>query len=593
MIRGESTTNSKYKVSPASSAKLHQVQVEQTMRTIPLLLLFHSIAAGAIHILAGEIVDPIIRGIWPLLCSFVALGFGGLYLSWYRGALKHQASTAQGLIELLGLFLGFVWAMPAAAYALHSNGGPILPLIAMSLTIMGVASISLLRAPIAIIVFLCLMTAALARSAFIALGDYSVLAAAMVVMYGAVLLALTLSSHSHFREYTLSSLQLQQQRDFLALALNSLEEESQDWLWETDREGRLVYASPRLMAYLGLSEESMSEGTFRGKLSSLVDAASWPMLEHVLTTEEDFKPLQIKSKSASGDCVWLLSGKALSNEDGFFAGYRGAGRDVTSQLAADRKIAESMLIAEAAGAAKSRFLSVISHELRTPIHSIVGFAELLIKERDVALNDKARREFTGSILEQARVLQSLINDMLDATRLERGSVKMIEQDMDAAELVELAINACSEQAERLSIGIAASLLDDVDVTGDTARLKQAVINILSNAIKFSVEGGVVHVEMRKTKDNALEIEVRDAGMGIASEDLERLFEPFAQVDDNLTRRFNGLGLGLVIARKIMLLHDGSLKLHSGHGAGTTAVLKLPASRIMWRMARPESSAATA
>ncbi len=582
MIRGTSDSRQLPANPLPDSALLHLAQVEQTMRLIPLLMVFHGIAAAAIHAIAGEADNIVIQKIWPLLCALVALGFGGLYLSWYRGALRQRVSQVQGLIELLGLVLGFVWAMPAAAYAVLATTGPILPMIAISLTMMGVASIALLRAPIAIVVFLSLMTAALARSAWLALGDHSIMGAAVILIYGLILLSLTIISHRQFLRHATATLQLQQQRDFMTLLLTNLEQESHDWLWETDRVGRLVYASPRLAEHLGLSEDVLRQDSFRAHLASRVDAASWPTLERTFLEERDFKPIEVKARTVAGDRVWLLTGKALLNNFGVFTGFRGVGRDLTAQHRAESKTSEAVEAATTASAAKSRFLSVMSHELRTPIHSIVGFAELLTKDRDVALNDKARKEFSGSILDQALILQGLINDMLDATRLERGTIKLVEQDMDAAEIVELAINAMRVDAERAQVTVMATLADGVELAGDMARLKQAVTNIMSNAIKFSVENGIVHVEMRKNAGGGLAIEVRDAGVGVAQQEIERLFEPFSQADDSMTRRFNGLGLGLAIARQIMRLHDGNLTLVSAEGAGTTATLTLPAARVRWR-----------
>lgn len=583
MIRGESDIRPSPASPPPDNALLHLAQVEQTMRMIPLLLAFHAIAASAIHVVAGGTVDIVIREVWPLLCALVALGFGGLYLSWYWGALRQRVSQVQGLIELLGLVLGFVWAMPAAAYAMRETGSPILPLIAISLTMMGVTSIALLRAPIALVVFLSLMTAALARSAWLALGEHSVMGAAVIVIYGLILLALTLIAHRHFLHHTAATLMLQQQRDFMALLLENLERESHDWLWETDRLGRLVYASPRLAEHLGLAEDALRQDSFRAHLASRVDPASWPALERVFLTERDFKPIEVKARTVAGDRVWLLTGKALLNTFGGFTGFRGVGRDLTAQHQAEGKTLEAVAAATAASAAKSRFLSIMSHELRTPIHSIVGFAELLTRDRDVNLNDRARREFSLSILDQARILQGLINDMLDATRLERGTIKLVEQDMDGAEIVERAINAMRTEAETARVTVVATLAEGVELVGDMARLKQAVTNIMSNAIKFSVEDGIVHVDMRKEASGGLAIEVRDAGIGLAQPEIERLFEPFSQADDSMTRRFNGLGLGLAIARQIMRLHDGNLTLSSAEGAGTTATLTLPAARVRWRV----------
>jgi PAS domain S-box-containing protein len=582
MIRGESPASLAAAKVAGGTAVLHTAQVDQTMRMMPLMLLFHGVAAASIHLIAGDTVDIVIRTIWPFLCTAVALSLALVYVLWTIGFLRENPARSHGFIEVVGLILGFVWAMPMAAYAMRGEDGPILPLIAVSLAVMGVAAMALLRAPIALVVFLSLMTAATARSAYLSLGEYSLMAAAIVTLYGFVLLALTLTSHTHFVRHTLSNAELRQQHDFTSLLLSNLEQESNDWIWETDESGKLVYASPRLAQQLGETEEDLLSGTLRGHLSGRLDPKSWQQLEVALLTREDFKPIRLHARQPTGERVWLVTGKALRDSIGIFQGFRGVGRDVTSQHLAEQKIAEALRAVETAAAAKSRFLSVMSHELRTPIHSIVGFAELLSKDRDVALSEKARREFTSSILDQSRILQALINDMLDATRLERGTIKLMEQDMDAAEVVELAINACRVQAEQAGIDIIATLSNGVNISVDAIRLKQAISNILSNAIKFSEEKGIVHVEMQKTAAGGLNIEVRDAGVGISMQNIEKLFEPFAQADDSLTRRFNGLGLGLAIARKIMVLHEGELSLSSSQGAGTTATLSLPPTRVSWR-----------
>jgi PAS domain S-box-containing protein len=582
MIRGESPASLAAAKVAGGTAVLHTAQVDQTMRMMPLMLLFHGVAAASIHLIAGDTVDIVIRTIWPFLCTAVALSLALVYVLWTIGFLRENPARSHGFIEVVGLILGFVWAMPMAAYAMRGEDGPILPLIAVSLAVMGVAAMALLRAPIALVVFLSLMTAATARSAYLSLGEYSLMAAAIVTLYGFVLLALTLTSHTHFVRHTLSNAELRQQHDFTSLLLSNLEQESNDWIWETDESGKLVYASPRLAQQLGETEEDLLSGTLRGHLSGRLDPKSWQQLEVALLTREDFKPIRLHARQPTGERVWLVTGKALRDSIGIFQGFRGVGRDVTSQHLAEQKIAEALRAVETAAAAKSRFLSVMSHELRTPIHSIVGFAELLSKDRDVALSEKARREFTSSILDQSRILQALINDMLDATRLERGTIKLMEQDMDAAEVVELAINACRVQAEQAGIDIIATLSNGVNISVDAIRLKQAISNTLSNAIKFSEEKGIVHVEMQKTAAGGLNIEVRDAGVGISMQNIEKLFEPFAQADDSLTRRFNGLGLGLAIARKIMVLHEGELSLSSSQGAGTTATLSLPPTRVSWR-----------
>jgi PAS domain S-box-containing protein len=583
MIRGATSLISDAKGTDGLNEALHLAQVEQTMRFLPLLVLFHGIASGAIHLIANESVDTVIRSIWPASCLVVAIGFVCIFLGWRLGPLRNRPTRTQGLLELLGLALGIVWAMPVAAYAVRGDSSPILPLIAISLAVMGVTSMSLLRTPIALVVFLCVMTAALARSAYTALPDYSSMSAAIIVLYGLVLLALTITSHAHFVRHTSSTHLLKQQHDFTAMLLNNLEEEGYDWLWETNAEGKLVYASPRLAEQLGVSAETLQTTSFRGLLSGRLLPKSWQDFEIAMQTQIDFRPIRLQFRHDSGDMAWLLMGKAITDELENFKGFRGVGRDVSAQNAAEKRTQEATRNADAAAAAKSRFLSVMSHELRTPVNAVIGFAELLSRETGSELSDKARREFTHSILEQARILQGLINDLLDATRLERGSVKLIEQDLGMAELAEIAIHACSEQAHVANVSIVANLAEGVDLWADSSRVKQALINVLSNAIKFSMEGGIVNIDMQKTKSGELVLEVRDAGVGIASGDIERLFEPFSQADDSLTRRYNGLGLGLVIARKIMRLHEGELSLSSVEGAGTTARFVFPPSRLRWHV----------
>ena len=248
-----------------------------------------------------------------------------------------------------------------------------------------------------------------------------------------------------------------------------------------------------------------------------------------------------------------------------------------------------MEASERASAAKSQFLAVMSHELRTPINSIVGFSELLAQDRDGGLAPATRKEFATTIMESARHLQLLINDLLDATRMERGTLTLNEQPTDAAEIVEIAIKLSHDQAKTADVSIVARLVDDVTLTGDVTRLKQVIINLLVNAIKFSPPKGIINVEMLRTQGGGLDVAIKDAGIGIAPQDLDRVFDPFVQVESGLARRYGGVGLGLPIARRIARLHDGDVVLDSTPGAGTIARLVLPPKRVAWPKAKPETA----
>jgi len=250
--------------------------------------------------------------------------------------------------------------------------------------------------------------------------------------------------------------------------------------------------------------------------------------------------------------------------------------------------------AEAASAAKSQFMSVMSHELRTPLNSIIGYSQLLASSQADYLSDAARTEYFRTILESGGHLKTLIDDILDATRIERGTLALVEQEIDAAELVEVAVKLCRDAAERADVTILARVVDGIEITGDVTRLKQVLINLIANAAKFSKAGEFVNVELERTAGGGLAIAVHDNGIGIKPDDIERIFEPFVQVDDGMSRRFGGIGLGLSIARKIARLHGGDVTIESRAGSGTTASLLLPARRVTWpQPERSQLAAATA
>jgi signal transduction histidine kinase len=197
------------------------------------------------------------------------------------------------------------------------------------------------------------------------------------------------------------------------------------------------------------------------------------------------------------------------------------------------------------------------------------------------LPQDARADHVQTILESSRHLQALINDVLDATRMERGVIKLAEQEADAAELVEIAVKMCRTAAERSDATIVAHVVEGVELRCDVVRLKQVLINLVTNAVKFSSAGSFIRIDFERTETGGLAFAVKDTGIGIRRDDIERMFEPFVQSDEGMGRRFGGIGLGLAIARKIALLHGGTVTLDSDLGIGTTARLVLPAWRVSW------------
>ena len=230
--------------------------------------------------------------------------------------------------------------------------------------------------------------------------------------------------------------------------------------------------------------------------------------------------------------------------------------------------------AEAAMRLKSEFLASMSHELRTPLNAIIGFSEVLLAKMFGELNPK-QEEYVQDVLSSGQHLLSLINDILDLSKIEAGKVELERGVVNLRQLVEGSLVMLKERA--LGHGITLSL-DEEDavgtIVGDERKLKQVLFNLLSNAVKFTPDRGKVGVNVRRA-DGAVQVAVWDTGIGIAPEDQERIFEEFQQVGHGLTGKTEGTGLGLTLTKKFVELHGGALSVESTPGRGSIFTVTLP------------------
>ena len=229
--------------------------------------------------------------------------------------------------------------------------------------------------------------------------------------------------------------------------------------------------------------------------------------------------------------------------------------------------------AEAANRLKDQFLAVVSHELRTPLNSILGWADML---RRGMLDDTRRDRAHQTIYDSARQQAQLIDDLLDVSRIMSGKLRLARALVDFEEMVRGAIQVVQPAADarRVQIRLLAEQPPG-QVFGDAARLQQIVLNLVSNAIKFSHDGGIIDVQLR-TGQHTVDLTVSDSGQGIAPDFMKSVFEPFLQGDGSSTRPHGGLGLGLSIVRHLVDAHGGTVSAHSaGEGRGATFVVKLP------------------
>lgn len=256
----------------------------------------------------------------------------------------------------------------------------------------------------------------------------------------------------------------------------------------------------------------------------------------------------------------------------------GTTQDVTELWAARAELVESKMRAESANLAKSQFVASMSHELRTPLNAIIGFSELLQNE-EIALSEARRLEYARDIHSSGKHLLSVINDILDVSRIEAGKMTMEEDVVAIGELVESAHRMVRPRAEETGVSIRCRVAERLPrVVADRRLLLQTLLNLASNAVKFTERDGRVDILAERSADGGVELVVRDTGIGMAPEDVARVGEPFLQVDGRLSRKYEGTGLGLVIAKRLIELHGGTLVIRSQLGAGTEVTIRLPTSR---------------
>jgi signal transduction histidine kinase len=255
---------------------------------------------------------------------------------------------------------------------------------------------------------------------------------------------------------------------------------------------------------------------------------------------------------------------------GAVIGVASVGRDITHQKQTQALLAAAHAEAVAASQMKSQFLANMSHEIRTPMNGVLGMNELLLETR---LSDE-QREYAEQVARSGEDMMAIINDILDVTKIEAGQLELDVGDFAIRETIEQAsaVSAIEAAAKGLTLEQQISGELPLRARGDDRRIRQVIRNLVSNAVKFTIEGsitvrasGVTH----RSGGTRLRIEVSDTGIGIEPAALERVFEPFTQADSSTTRRYGGSGLGLAIARELVSLMGGAIGAHSEPGQGSS------------------------
>jgi signal transduction histidine kinase len=357
-------------------------------------------------------------------------------------------------------------------------------------------------------------------------------------------------------------------------------ETASEWFWEQDADLRFTWISQESPIVRPGDPSYIGQTRWERALAD-VDEAAWAGHKADLDARRPFRNF-VYTHIGKDDRLHhvSISGTPVFDDAGGFTGYRGTGRDITATVEAADELRRARDQAETASRVKSEFLASMTHELRTPLNAIIGFSEL-IRDQPFGQVGAQYVDYARDIHASGHNLLAMINDVLDMSKIEAGRFDINEDAIDLGQKVRTCFAMLLPRAEEAQLRLLHDAsLDGVTVYADRQAVRQVLLNVLSNAVKFTPPGGTVSVAAEIAQCGDLVLRVVDTGIGIDPAAQRRLFEPFQQADSSISRRFGGTGLGLSISRRLMVMHGGTLELDSAPGKGTTARICFPSTRVL-------------
>jgi PAS domain S-box-containing protein len=350
----------------------------------------------------------------------------------------------------------------------------------------------------------------------------------------------------------------------------------------TTPEGRIEWVNPAFTHITGYSFED-AVGEFPGDLLNAPETDP-EALTALIWAHQNAKPirLEIQNRTKSGALIWVeISLTPVPGRDGTADVFIAVERDITQAKAYAAELAQARITAESAAQAKSQFLATMSHEIRTPMNGVIGIAELL---EETSL-DPSQRNYVSTIVDSGRALLNIINDVLDLSKFQAGKVDLSIEPFAIGEAVQRAVDLLRPTAFKKGISLVCDLPEPATMhLGDPGRLRQILLNLIGNAVKFTSKGEVrvTISEATEPGHDLISIAIADSGIGIAPDRIGHVFDSFTQADATVARQFGGTGLGLTISRLLAQQMGGDIEVASNLGEGSvfTLVLHLPRATLI-------------
>jgi two-component system, sensor histidine kinase len=549
--------------------RIRAKQIDAIAQLVPVTIAINFANAA---IILGVFWNTVSNGFLAVWAASIGLA-GTMAL---RGWLRSRKAPPKEVSERA------VWRMTLQAFYLAATWGS-LPLMLMprvgaeSQIIIGAlmtgmisgGAFALSTVPRAGLTYTWTMMIASVASLFLCGGPTYLVLVVFLLLYTSFLVRHLVSHGNLFLENLKAQLRHERQNETISLLLKEFQENASSWLWQTDAEGRLIDAPQRFADVAQIPLPLLKGARLVDTMQMLCpsDTATLAVLVERMAREEPIPELFLYVVAGGEPRRWVLTAKPAFDYDGHFAGYRGYGRDITERWRAEQAEAESR--------AKSDFLAMMSHEIRTPMNGVLGLATTLLETR----LDPEQRHAVLTIRESGDNLQRILNDILDLSKLNSGQLEFEAVDFSPAALVNAVTAIMGVNAKTKGLLVHADIGTNLPpaLRGDVARIRQVLINLASNAVKFTEQGGItIAVSCRGREHGVATVEwrVSDTGIGIAPDRIGKLFTEFAQADASINRRFGGTGLGLAISRRIIEQMGGSITVTSAPGEGSTFAFSL-------------------